>query len=286
MTRATIVVPTHDHADTLYRSVASALAQTVRELEIFIVGDGVPDATRPIVAELTRRDGRVRFFDHPKGSGFGERHRHLALQHARGRIVCYLSDDDLWLPEHVEVLERQLHQVDLAHTMMVSILAEGALEAAVVDVGRPGYLDMLRRNHGGFGLACAGHTLDAYRRLPEGWRPRSPGLNSDAQMWVQFLEQPWCRAASVMRPTVLHFASGPRRTWPVARRLDELDRWSAELGRPGGLEDFRQEVLEALAWNRIHHLDAVRDRLDAELAELARVRAVCETLQRQLDGRR
>ena len=37
---ATILVPTHDHGPTLRASVASALRQTVSDIEVFIVGDG------------------------------------------------------------------------------------------------------------------------------------------------------------------------------------------------------------------------------------------------------
>ena len=85
MIEATILIPTFDHGPTLNRSVASALDQTVKEIEVFVVGDGVSDPTRDIVAELRSRDHRIRFFDHPKGPRNGEIHRHAALQDARGR---------------------------------------------------------------------------------------------------------------------------------------------------------------------------------------------------------
>ena len=49
---ATVLIPTHDHGPTLLHSVPSALAQTVTELEVLVVGDGVPDETRELMAEL------------------------------------------------------------------------------------------------------------------------------------------------------------------------------------------------------------------------------------------
>ena len=45
-----------------------ALRQSLGDIEILIVGDGVDDLTRSIIAELTRKDGRIRFFDFPKVS--------------------------------------------------------------------------------------------------------------------------------------------------------------------------------------------------------------------------
>jgi glycosyltransferase involved in cell wall biosynthesis len=52
---ATVLVPTHDHGLTLLRSVRSALRQTVEELEVFVVGDGVPDETRDVIDRHRRR---------------------------------------------------------------------------------------------------------------------------------------------------------------------------------------------------------------------------------------
>jgi glycosyltransferase involved in cell wall biosynthesis len=113
MPEATVLIPTHDHGPTLYYSVRSALAQSVENIEILIVGDGVPEPTREIVAEL-QRDERVRFLDNPKGESRGELHRHTALQEARSEIVCYLSDDDLWLPDHIATMRQLLESADFA----------------------------------------------------------------------------------------------------------------------------------------------------------------------------
>src|SRR6266849_3725591 len=99
---ATILIPTHDHGPTLRASIASALRQTISEIEVFVLGDGVPDETRDIMADILKTDERVRFFDNPKDERLGELHRPVALEIAKGRIVCYLADDDLYFPGHVE----------------------------------------------------------------------------------------------------------------------------------------------------------------------------------------
>lgn len=88
MTVATVVIPTFNHGPTLLYSVASALEQTVQDIEVFIIGDGVPDVTREIVGNFIGQDKRVRFFDNPKGPRHGEIYRHQALAEASGEIVC------------------------------------------------------------------------------------------------------------------------------------------------------------------------------------------------------
>lgn len=62
---ATVIVPTFNHGATLRLAVDSALAQTV-PVEVFIIGDGVPDSNKSLIHDLVTADSRVRFFDHPK----------------------------------------------------------------------------------------------------------------------------------------------------------------------------------------------------------------------------
>ena len=59
-------------ADQLVDAVDSVLRQTVRDLEVFIIGDGVHDVTREAARALEKTDPRVRFFDHPKHARRGE----------------------------------------------------------------------------------------------------------------------------------------------------------------------------------------------------------------------
>jgi len=284
MTLATVLIPTHDHADTLPLAVASARAQRGVELEILVVGDGVPDRTRELVAALQRDEPRLRYFDRPKGERHGERHRHEALAAARGDFVAYLADDDLWLPGHLAALDAALRDADLAHTIAVSADPAGALSVALADVAVPGYLDRLRANQGGFGLSCAGHTLAAYRRLPEGWCPAPKTIATDAWMWIQLLEQPGLRAASVPRATVFRLPSPERRGVPPPERAAEMERWWRWLGAPDGEQRFRDAVIEALARERVGQLDALRRRVDEEVAEVARLRGVLAGLEAERPG--
>ena len=57
--KATVLIPTHDHGPTIRHSVVSALTQTVKDIEIFIVGDG----TTVRVSESGRSGLRVRILD-------------------------------------------------------------------------------------------------------------------------------------------------------------------------------------------------------------------------------
>jgi glycosyltransferase involved in cell wall biosynthesis len=259
MVRATVIVPTFDHGPTLARSIPTALAQTVQDIEVFIVGDGVPETAREVVAGITRQDERVRFFDNPKGPGNGELHRHAALVEASGRIVAYLSDDDLWLPEHVETLEDLLVDRDFAHTYPVRVEADGTLADWNVDLELAWYRTAMLDGTNFVPLSCAGHRLELYGRLPHGWRPRPEGTWSDLYMWQQILSVPDVRLRSGALPTVLHFPSSTRRGWTTERRLEELDAWSKRMAAPGFREGLYRALLERTARAQAENWTAVQE---------------------------
>ena len=110
MKRATVLIPTQKRVASLSLAVQSAREQTLQDFELFIVGDGVSDATRDLVRELCVADDRIRFFDFDKAPGQGELNCHRALQVARGRLVAYLGDDDCWMPDHLAVLDELLEE--------------------------------------------------------------------------------------------------------------------------------------------------------------------------------
>src|SRR3954447_7280548 len=115
--RASVIVPTYDHGPLIGYAVGSALAQTESDLEVLIVGDGVPDSARPAIERVVASDPRVRFLDRPKGAGHGLRARDEAIREAGSDTILYLSDDDLWLPEHVELMCGALEQSEFAASL-------------------------------------------------------------------------------------------------------------------------------------------------------------------------
>lgn len=210
--------------------------QTVEDLEIFVIGDGVPDETRELVAEIGKGDPRIRFFDNPKGPRSGEIHRAGALAEARGEIVCYQSDDDLWCPDQVAELRDLLTAADFAHTVVLSVGPDGSVTPSIAALEAGVLRTFMLKGSNFLPLSCVGHTLAAYRALPFGWRTTPRPIWTDLYMWQQFLEQPGLRFASGSRPGVVNFPSPARRAWTLADRLIELERWYAFLSSPAWRE--------------------------------------------------
>ena len=283
MTAATVLVPTYDHGETLRYSVPTALAQTVRDIEVVIIGDGVSDATRSLVGDLVKSDPRVTFVDYPKAPSRGEIYRHRFLLKATGDIVCYLFDDDLWLPDHIETMIQLLREADLALSMPVVVGVEGTLIAEFLDLSRDLDRELFvhRRSGAPSVPTCVAHTLSMYHRLPHGWRTTPPGQPPDKYMWAQFASHPGCRMRSTSKPTALVFPDPPRRHWPPERRLAELAIWSERVHSPEWRESFPLEVVDALARSSPMRTRVLRRHLQLRLPVPDRwIRAVVRTLRR------
>src|SRR5262249_1100033 len=69
---------------------------------LLVVGDGCTDNSATVVASF--RDQRVRWVNLPRNTGHQAGPNNEGARLARGKIVAYLGHDDLWLPNHLEVL--------------------------------------------------------------------------------------------------------------------------------------------------------------------------------------
>jgi glycosyltransferase involved in cell wall biosynthesis len=93
----TVVVPAFNSARTVGATVASALAQTVSEIEVIVVDDGSTDATPDVVRRI--EDPRVRLVSQANRGLAAARNAGIAV--AQGQYVALLDSDDLYLPNYL-----------------------------------------------------------------------------------------------------------------------------------------------------------------------------------------
>lgn len=99
-----IITPAYNAARHIGATIASVQAQTCAGWEMVIADDGSGDETCALVEALAREDPRIILVRQARNGGPAAA-RNLALAQARGRYICFLDSDDLWLPTK---LERQL----------------------------------------------------------------------------------------------------------------------------------------------------------------------------------
>lgn len=97
----TIIIPTFNRADFLKESIQSVLSQTFTDFELIVVDDGSTDHT----AEVAREFSGIHYVSCPVNSGVSHA-RNLGIGLARGRYICFLDSDDLWVKSKLETQVR------------------------------------------------------------------------------------------------------------------------------------------------------------------------------------
>src|SRR5262249_54874170 len=95
-----VILPTCRRPHTIGFAIRSVLLQTHRDFVLHVVGDGCDAETERVVAAVD--DPRLRFRRFPKAMGFGYEHRNVVLRATTAPFVAYMTDDDLWFPDHLE----------------------------------------------------------------------------------------------------------------------------------------------------------------------------------------
>lgn len=242
--KTTVLIPTHNHAALLPYSLQSVLNQTIKDIEIFVIGDGVQDDTRKVMKKFVKQDKRIRFFDFPKGPRNGEIYRNKILKKAKGEIVCYLSDDDLWFSDHIEIMIKLLRDADFANSYLFRIEADGRISKAFVDLSYPQYRKIMLSGISFVALSFGAHRLSFYKKLPFGWRTTPHGIYTDHYMWQQFLREEKCRVVSGFIPSVLNVPSFLRKDISMNQRANEIRKWSQKLEKKEFVESFRKDFFE------------------------------------------
>jgi glycosyltransferase involved in cell wall biosynthesis len=268
---ATVLIPTTlNNARTLPYSLRSVQMQNFSDMEIFVVGDGAPPATRELVDSFAKSDSRIRYFEFPKGERRGEAHRAVALAQASGRITCYCADDDLWLPDHLESMVKLLKTVDFGHSWTAEVDEFGRIHASGGDIGDPVIRKiMCMTDHINLGLTQLGHTTDAYHRLPGGWHPAPPDVPTDTYMCRRFFAVEGLRFGTLLEPSTIRF--GPFKGMQRFRDLEtpaegtpiaggDISEWANRIDKPGFRSAFEKAFFESAARRLGYgiHADQVR----------------------------
>lgn len=99
-----VIIPTYKRTDTLVRAIYSAIYQTYKDIEIFVIDDNEPEDeysknVRKLIEKLDFCNlTLVTQKKHVNGSVA----RNLGIRKAHGEYIAFLDDDDLWLPEKIE----------------------------------------------------------------------------------------------------------------------------------------------------------------------------------------
>lgn len=131
MTTVSVIVPTYNRRQLLIeRALPSLSNQSYGNLEILVIGDGTDEETVEALRDYP--DSRVSFtnlphYDYPTDQRAhwglqGLQARNYGLDHATGRYIAMLDDDDEMMPDAIDILLSTLkdRQVDFVYGYAVT----------------------------------------------------------------------------------------------------------------------------------------------------------------------
>jgi len=111
--RVSVIVPTRDRLEKLQRALSGVDSQRFRDFEVIVVDDGSVDTT---VSWLRTQCPGVWVLAMERHGG-AARARNRGLDLARGDLIAFLDDDDVWQPAY---LEAQVEYLDAHPTATLS----------------------------------------------------------------------------------------------------------------------------------------------------------------------
>lgn len=210
-----VLLPTHNRADVLPFAIRSVLYQTLSDFELLLVGDGCTDHTSDIVREFS--DPRIRWFNLPKAPNFGYANRNIALREARGKYIAFMAHDDLWLPDHLELLADCMKdpQTEIAYTRPLWVIPPALATPALItpatfNLNDKATLELfLAMQRNAISAGCFVHQRACFEKY--GYWNEELSFGADHELWTRIIKGGKGRNfAYLPEPTCLHFRANWR----------------------------------------------------------------------------
>jgi glycosyltransferase involved in cell wall biosynthesis len=107
-----IVLPCFNSQATLQATLNGLLAQTFVDWEAICIDDGSDDQTRSMIYEQAAQDPRIIPVSNP-GNGPSAARNYAATEIASGKVIAFCDADDIWCPQKLSELHRQMRRGDI-----------------------------------------------------------------------------------------------------------------------------------------------------------------------------
>ena len=123
MASLSVIIATYNRAAMLRQAIEAALAQSRPPEEIVVSDDASSDETAAVLAELAALHPRLRVLRRETNSG-GIGNWNDAMRRARGEYLALCSDDDRYLPDHLQASAAYLDahpEAGLVHSSFIDV---------------------------------------------------------------------------------------------------------------------------------------------------------------------
>lgn len=237
-----VIVAAYNPGERILPTIHSVLAQSYRQFEVIVVGDGCSDATGEILAAHFGEAVRWENLDRNYGSQSYPNNAGNRL--SRGTHVAYLGHDDIWSPQHLERLAGIIRISDPDFTVSGAIYytPPGSMYYQFSGI----FDDPSTAEREFFPPSSLAHRRDVIQKIGP-WRdPRDINAPVDCEFLLRAAAR-GCTFASTKVITVHKFAAGHRYLSYRFPSSHEQQRMLERLLRTGGEAEVLREIEGDLA---------------------------------------
>lgn len=110
MPTISIVTSTFNRSGKLKRAIESVQKQTFQDWEMIIVDDHSTDDTEKMVKDMASKDPRIVYIRLGANFGTDTRPKNTGIMMSKGEYVCFLDDDNVYRPHHLQVLLKAIEE--------------------------------------------------------------------------------------------------------------------------------------------------------------------------------
>jgi len=112
--KISVIITTYNRPKMLQRALDSVFAQTFKDFEVIVIDD---HSDNPPNIKLPNGEDRLVAIRLPHNTGYQVRPKNVGIMCSRGRYIAYLDDDNVYLPNHLEVLYKAItkNQADVVY---------------------------------------------------------------------------------------------------------------------------------------------------------------------------
>jgi glycosyltransferase involved in cell wall biosynthesis len=212
-----VILPTYNGLEYISESIESILNQTYRDIELVIVNDGSTDDISDVI-NYYLKDKRVKYYE--KSNGGTADALNYGIDRATGSTIMFSADDDVSLPNKVELGLKALRGCDFGYTGYYH--ANPKAEPWQYVSPKPLTEDNIINND-----CCSGEAFVFTRKLWEKIPFRNLRVNED-MAWLVDAYKHGIKSNFIDKPTFLY------RMLPTGlsySKKEEVDKISLELVR-------------------------------------------------------
>lgn len=195
-----VILPTHNRAALLGRTIAVVLAQKDVDLELIVVDDGSSDGTKRVLEQLD--DPRVSSVRHERAVGLSAA-RNAGAAIARSDVLAFIDDDDVWSPLKLRAqLSALRREPDSGWSVVGAVTVNEAMRVIRWQAPPSSFDDLQTKLFEGNPVPGGGSGVAVRRELfiDIGGFDSGFGAAEDWDLWFRLAHE--SRAAIVPRPLV------------------------------------------------------------------------------------